>query len=54
MANYMSDKLDKYKLIIKSDADELVFSEIIKLIDESIKHKCELCSGYFFDKFMNI
>lgn len=54
MANFMADKLDKYKLIIKSDADELVFSGIFKLIDESIKHKCDLCSGYFFDKFMNI
>ena len=54
MANFMSDKLDKYKLIIKSDADELVFSGIFNLIEKSISTKSDLCHGYFFDKFMNI
>tara|TARA_A100001015_G_scaffold315399_1_gene427136 strand:+ start:4023 stop:4787 length:765 start_codon:yes stop_codon:yes gene_type:complete len=54
MTNFMADKLDKYKLIIKSDADELVFSGIFNLIKKSISTKSDLCHGYFFDKFMNI
>ena len=53
MSNFMADKLDKYRLIIKSDADEFVFTGIFDLIEKSILYNCDLCHGYFFDKFMN-
>ena len=51
MYDYCFNEKDKYDLIIKSDADELVFSEIFKLIKEAYNY--DLVLGQFFDKFMN-
>ena len=51
MFKYSYENKDKYDLIIKSDADELVFDGIFKLIEKAYDNHMIL--GYFFDKFMN-
>ena len=49
MIEYSYKNNKKYDLIIKSDADELVFNEIFKLINKA--YNLHLCHGSFFDKF---
>lgn len=51
MFKYSYENKDKYDLIIKSDADVLVFGGIFKLIEKAYDNHMIL--GYFFDKFMN-
>ena len=51
MFEYSYENKDKYDLIIKSDADELVFDAIFNLIKNTYSYHITL--GYFFDKFMN-
>ena len=51
MANYVYNLEEKYDLIIKSDADELVFDGVHRLVEKSKKYDMSL--GLFFDRLMN-
>lgn len=51
LADYVYNNIEKYDLIIKSDADEFVFDGIYELIEKSKNYDMTL--GMFFDRFMN-